>query len=59
MAHNFLQILKEICIKNFSSYLNISEKESNSNNYAPTKESKLNDLKFPNEEISNLIFQKK
>ena len=55
MEHNFLQTLKDICIENFGFNSDISEKQSDANNTASTKKSKLSDLIFPNEEISNLF----
>ena len=55
MNPSFLQTLKVICIENFGFNHNISEKQSDANNIASTKKSKLSDLKFPNEEISNLF----
>ena len=53
MEYNFLQTLKDICFENFGFNPDISEKQSDANNIASTKKSKLSDLIFPNEEISN------
>ena len=55
MKPNFLQDLIQFSTKNFNFNPCISPKKSNSKNSTSTNDIRLIDLKFPNEEMSNLF----